>query len=269
MFTSFVNGLMAAAGASRQPLIVFIHGFMGSSESFKRFPEDLQEMLSQSAGLSVAIKNYEFETHGSNEERVSELVAWLLQYASASQYSPVIVCGHSMGGLLAVDAARALLDNRMKGPTSMNADVEVNIRAVFAFDSPFFGLHPNVILEAGAEKVKQKVETVAGFLSKVMPPAQTTRSGTSTMNASSSSSGGGWGSALGMLAVAGLAGYAASQHPEVQRHLQRSADTVRGHLEFLGPLWKVTDQDVRFLDLTTLQNSMAFRCFYQEVRTIF
>ena len=67
-----------------------------------------------------------------------------------------------MGGLLAADAARKLL-------TTLNQPPQVNIKAVLAFDSPFYGLHPNVLLHSGAQRLTSAMEGVTSMLSSVFP----------------------------------------------------------------------------------------------------
>jgi hypothetical protein len=47
---------------------------------------------------------------------------------------PVIVCGHSMGGLLAAEAATSSLH------------VSKRVFALIAFDVPFLGMHPHVVI---------------------------------------------------------------------------------------------------------------------------
>ncbi|KAJ3191049.1 hypothetical protein HDU67_006026, partial [Dinochytrium kinnereticum] len=117
------------------PLLVFIHGFLGSKESFRRFPLDLKEYIkadggiapkapsifSQSSNLfstsassapSFDIENYDYPTTGDNDQRVSELVAWLRKHCGPNQNGVppayVVLLSHSMGGLLASDAATQL-----------------------------------------------------------------------------------------------------------------------------------------------------------------
>jgi thioesterase domain-containing protein len=68
---------------------------------------------------------------------------------------PVIVVGHSMGGLLAADAA------------TDTTNKDHRIIAMLAFDTPYLGMHPHVVISGIAslfpkddEKDKQEMPTV-------------------------------------------------------------------------------------------------------------
>lgn len=234
----------------RKVLIVFIHGFLGSEESFFNFPEHLVEVLQTRHGLphdKVETRMFpRYDTRGHNARSVQKLIDWLLIYATTGRYECVILMAHSMGGLLAADAYQymyalhkekveerlgdpeeeATADGREEATTeskqlqgsatvpssapqassmsaltswfgswtiggkkgsgntvsssksdcngplndlkkgvdtdgfegtdehSPDSDVRVlvNIRGIITFDSPFYGLHTNVITQAGTNK---------------------------------------------------------------------------------------------------------------------
>ena len=60
---------------------------------------------------------------------------------------------------------------------------------------------------------------------------------------------------------------AATKSPLVKEIASQGASLVTKHLEFLGPLWSVTDQDGRLNDLERLQHQelFFFVCFYQKL----
>ncbi|KAI8835302.1 hypothetical protein BC829DRAFT_422060 [Chytridium lagenaria] len=96
----------------RKILFVYIHGFLGSDESFESFPEHLMECLSQLHHLPrdsmESIVFPRFDTKGSNQLKVRLLVDWLLLNATTVRAENVVLLAHSMGGLLASDAYQVL-----------------------------------------------------------------------------------------------------------------------------------------------------------------
>ena len=55
---------------------------------------------------------------------------------------PVILMGHSMGGLLAAEAATDVLNNPDRHPGAKPK----RIIGVIAFDTPYLGMHPHVVI---------------------------------------------------------------------------------------------------------------------------
>ncbi|KAJ3107094.1 hypothetical protein HDU96_008018 [Phlyctochytrium bullatum] len=267
---------------------------MGSRESFRRFPLDLIEYIKAQGGIAAptnpfssfltsATSNesasespfdydtYDYATSGDNDARVSELVDWLRIRCSEKKPSYLVLLAHSMGGLMAADAASLLL-------AGFSADIEpeVNIRAVLAFDSPFFGLHPHVITQSGVQKVSKTVEQVSNVWTALAgatgtgaaTSAAASRSGSSSTVAASgskSSSGSLWG--LAAFAAVAAVGVAAASHPVVQTQIQRTTEMVTKHAEFLGPLWKVEGQEARVAAVRSLEKRLVFKCFYLQTPT--
>ncbi|KAJ3314108.1 hypothetical protein HDV04_001139 [Boothiomyces sp. JEL0838] len=91
-------------------LILFVHGFLGSENSFSSFPLDLV----QSVRSLYAIPNLEarvfpfFPTKGDPNKAINFLYNWLLMNATFPEYEAVIIMCHSMGGLIAADAWRKI-----------------------------------------------------------------------------------------------------------------------------------------------------------------
>ncbi|KAJ3091560.1 hypothetical protein HK102_000099 [Quaeritorhiza haematococci] len=108
--------------SNKKVLVLFIHGFLGSEESFDQFPSDLLATLrnnpsaSASRGTSIGygIRDIEarlyprFDTKGDSQKALSTLTTWLELNACSPEYEGVVLIGHSMGGILAVDAFRRL-----------------------------------------------------------------------------------------------------------------------------------------------------------------
>ncbi|KAI8812869.1 hypothetical protein BJ742DRAFT_792036 [Cladochytrium replicatum] len=95
---------------NRTILVVFVHGFLGSHESFGPFPDHLIHCLEEIHGIDrVETKVYpKYNTKGSNARQVKALLSWLLLHATTVRYEAVIIVAHSMGGILAADVYRHL-----------------------------------------------------------------------------------------------------------------------------------------------------------------
>nr|OQO27424.1 hypothetical protein B0A51_07875 [Rachicladosporium sp. CCFEE 5018] len=98
-------------------LLVFIHGFKGSDDTFGPFPQDLRALISTTIpNLDVLSIQYpRYETRGDLKECVSRFKEWLqnkvidLEVANGTP-SPtvdpsvhVVLVGHSMGGIVAAE----------------------------------------------------------------------------------------------------------------------------------------------------------------------
>lgn len=64
---------------------------------------------------------------------------------------PVILCGHSMGGLLAADAS-----------TSPNHAASKRVIGLIGYDVPFLGMHPHVVISGIASLLPHKHKETAG-----------------------------------------------------------------------------------------------------------
>ncbi|KAJ3366080.1 hypothetical protein HDU91_002004 [Kappamyces sp. JEL0680] len=179
-------------------LLVFIHGFLGSHESFKDFPNDLKTHLEQSqegaALFAVDVLCYPaYETRGTNSRQVQKLMDWLVFNGTSTKYSHVYLLAHSMGGLLSADAFRHLYKLQLKKPDSSSLlsrisssvgslfsygpspaehsgddmRVLVNIAGIITFDSPFFGLHKNVALQTALSKAREGAAEVPAAIKAI------------------------------------------------------------------------------------------------------
>ncbi|KAK3680234.1 hypothetical protein LTR78_000612 [Recurvomyces mirabilis] len=108
----------------RTLLLVFIHGFKGSANTFGRFPEDLANLLSHSLP-KIAVKAVQYppyDTRGDLALCVAKFREWLqnlvieLEVENGTRnpmHEPgvrVVLCGHSMGGIVAVEAVLSILE---------------------------------------------------------------------------------------------------------------------------------------------------------------
>ena len=72
---------------------------------------------------------------------------------------PVILLGHSMGGLLAAEAATDVSNN----PGGYPGARPCRIVGVVAFDTPYLGMHPHVVVSGIASLVpKEEKKATAG-----------------------------------------------------------------------------------------------------------
>lgn len=87
-------------------LIVYIHGFMGNSTSFRSFPAHLHYYLKSALSESHVIhsKIYpRYKTYKAIEVARDNMSTWLEPHESDK--TDIILIGHSMGGLLAAEVA--------------------------------------------------------------------------------------------------------------------------------------------------------------------
>ncbi|KAF9410758.1 hypothetical protein BGZ94_001536 [Podila epigama] len=196
---------------------------------------------------------------------------------------PVYVCflGHSMGGLVAADAALVL--DALPG--------ESPVIGILAFDTPYFGLNHTIFTQAAYERVTgiaQKATGAYSLMSAYLPAAgaawnalsppapsspntseQSRNGGSSTdknngslskTTPAASTSKWGWGTiALGVGAVVAATGAAV-----VVNSRTGGMDYITSHIQFLGILWNSTQLKERMNRLLKLP--LGFHCFYTQVQ---
>ncbi|KAJ3056076.1 hypothetical protein HK097_008204 [Rhizophlyctis rosea] len=191
---------------TRNVLLLFVHGFLGTENSFATFPPDLTahiRQLPQFASLNVKLEARvlpRFDTKGDPTTAVEALAAWLMLNgvpgrlssddrgmadvaASTQGIDAVVIVGHSMGGILAVEAYRRLkkveeevkdgkksaghsdetVRQKYEQPTSAHHTPLPNIVAIVTIDSPFYGLNPRVYTAAATTRA-------AAIISDYVPP---------------------------------------------------------------------------------------------------
>ncbi|PWN33932.1 uncharacterized protein FA14DRAFT_161547 [Meira miltonrushii] len=225
-------------------LLIWIHGFKGSDKStFADFPDRVSHMVSQTyPKLNVRSIIYPtYETRGSLAKAVEQFVDWLTTKTVEIECEPpdandpkseplgagsvkIILCGHSMGGLVAVDAALEIA----KSGGIMHGHVWPRVCGVLAFDTPYYGVHPYVFKNTAtkmhgyyqtAQKLSTQLSPVAGALAgwwggSQASNAQSSSSSRITSGQDSSqknkSAGSFWSSALLATGAVALAGGAAA-----------------------------------------------------------
>ncbi|CAE6445235.1 unnamed protein product [Rhizoctonia solani] len=126
--------------------LVFVHGFRGDHTSFQSFPADLHLHLSS---LIPGLHTFVYPTYKTKrplEVARDDFLTWIRMKNLPE--GGVILCGHSMGGLLTAEVALAAPPGRVVGLVS--------------FDVPYLGVHPRVVLSGIASLFKKK-EELAGY----------------------------------------------------------------------------------------------------------
>jgi hypothetical protein len=141
--------------------LLFVHGFLGSQQSFLDFPVVLGEAIRQNF-TEIEVLHYEYDTKGNYQRQTQKLMDFLLSKCHTVKYSKVILLAHSMGGLLCADAFRYLYQLELQPekkswlgsffsytkPILASSDdirLLLNIVGIVTFDSPFYGLSSNIV----------------------------------------------------------------------------------------------------------------------------
>ncbi|KAK8162315.1 hypothetical protein BKA80DRAFT_289862 [Phyllosticta citrichinensis] len=153
-------------------LLVFIHGFKGGDDTFGKFPQHLRAVVSNARPkISVEVATYpKYETRGDLRECVTRFREWLqnkvidLEVANGTP-SPtvdpsvrVVLCGHSMGGIVAAETILSITNDQPIQTDASESDPSVSsstlmfpyIQGILAFDTPYLGIAPGVVAH-GAE----------------------------------------------------------------------------------------------------------------------
>ncbi|THH05910.1 hypothetical protein EW146_g9773, partial [Bondarzewia mesenterica] len=143
-------------------LIIFIHGFKGTDTTFESFPSRLQHVLSEtienakfecivfpayetkgdlvSPHIHPMLLNASLNISSKKKEAVERFADWLttltvekeVTYGVGAGNAKIVLCGHSMGGLLAADSLLEFINTR----PDTRAPLWPNIIACLAFDTP-------------------------------------------------------------------------------------------------------------------------------------
>ncbi|KAH7910897.1 hypothetical protein BJ138DRAFT_48183 [Hygrophoropsis aurantiaca] len=126
--------------------LVYIHGFQGNDTTFKSFPTDLHKHLAALFPSRLSLKSSVYPTYKSIKP-IAVATQNFLEWLSTQPPGHVILIGHSMGGLLAADA--------VTDPSNIRGTRPQRIMAMIAFDTPYLGMHPHVII-SGIASLFQK-----------------------------------------------------------------------------------------------------------------
>lgn len=194
-----------------------------------------------------------FETMGSFSLAVQRVRAWLTEQVAAASDNGgtirpvwVVMCGHSMGGLVAADVLLQSLDAEENGDVSLGKHC---LLGVLGYDSPFLGVSPSVfsgqIWKHGrlAYRTAQSLELGSTFeLSRRL--------------------GSRWGAMWGV--TAGVAGIltAGAMAYRLRSNISSGVRWVSAHEEFVKVLFQESDLHTRVQRIARLSR---FHCFYTKV----
>ncbi|KAJ6539523.1 hypothetical protein B0H19DRAFT_1315669 [Mycena capillaripes] len=285
-----------AVTVSEPVVIVFIHGFKGTDTTFGEFPARLRHILTETLpNASVeCIVFPAYETKGDLTEAVVKFADWLTTLTVEKEVASgggagkakIVLCGHSMGGLLAADTLREFLKGR---DTQQDFVLWPNIKAIIAFDTPvstvsrpvamshgttpqYLGLHPGVFKNSATKAVEyaQAARNVGTGLLGALAGAgfganKATTSSTPTPPAASTSGWGKWaGTASYAVGGALLAGAAAGATYYKKDELNLGYSWATDHMKYVGHLWNADalNKRVDFLVNVEEQEGVVFRNFY-------
>lgn len=262
-------------------LFVFIHGFKGGEDTFGEFPKRIKSVIAQSMPSAVveSLVYPTYDTRGNLGVAVENLCEWLvenvtLREAEVSQRTKsvtkaqVILCGHSMGGIVGADAILNFAKSKRQGEP-----LWPDIRALIAFDTPYYGVHPHVFshqVSQAAEmfgKISGAVSLIPGAAAMAKSRSSSSASSASKAASAAASTSGGWGKwalAAGVGAAAAAAGTVAYLKKD---EMSQGMSWTTSHLEFVGVLWKEADLKKRVQEIVDLTPDTLprFHCFFTRI----
>ena len=99
------DGFTPAAG-KRKLLLIYIHGFCGSEQSFGQLPLHVHDSVRQGLPETHALYSMiypQYETRHAMHIAVERFSRWLQRYETSQ--TDIILIGHSLGGILAAEVA--------------------------------------------------------------------------------------------------------------------------------------------------------------------
>ncbi|EIN10898.1 hypothetical protein PUNSTDRAFT_125531 [Punctularia strigosozonata HHB-11173 SS5] len=263
-------------------IIVFIHGFKGTDSTFGPFPERLRHVLGETID-NVIVESIVFpayETKGELDAAVGRFADWLVTLTVEREVAhgsgggagraKIVLCGHSMGGLLAADTLIQMVNSR----PDMKAPLWPRIIALLAFDTPYLGLHPFVFRNS-ASKATQYVQTARDILS-FASSFKTGNPGVSAPVPTAAPAGvlpaprqaAGWSKwalpaayAVGGTVLAGAAaGAAYMRKDDIGQGYAWAAD----HMKYVGNLWQEDKLRARMEEILKIEQELGvvFRTWY-------
>ncbi|KAH0839934.1 hypothetical protein J3R83DRAFT_888 [Lanmaoa asiatica] len=259
-------------------LIVFIHGFKGTESTFESFPSRLQHVLSESEG-NLPVECVVFPAYEVNNAAVVRFADWLTTLTVQKEVAngggagrvKIVLCGHSMGGLLASDTLLEFIKSR----PDQNAPLWPSIIACIAFDTPYLGMHP-FVFKNSATRAVEYANAARGIATDMYSLFKGTERPTATPNpallqitagTSETPSASAWTKwapaafAIGGAVVAGAtAGAAYMRRDDITSGYTWASD----HMKFIGNLWdeKAMRERLENLLAAHADHGIVFKTFY-------
>ncbi|PKI85698.1 hypothetical protein MVES1_000262 [Malassezia vespertilionis] len=234
-------------------LLVFVHGFKGDAKkTFGTFPERLAHILHQTHPQwhIDAVVYPTYATRGAMDRTVTELVAWINSEVDARESSfgrqcMVVLCGHSMGGMIALDAALAL-------QSTPHA-----VRGVLAFDTPYLGVHPHVF----KHRISATYDTALKWGAVLAPLTGGIAARFAARNEEDASRRAAWiGAGTALAAGTAIAAGALFTRNDV---LSDAYTWATDHLAFVGNLWDVDTLHARLDE--SYRRAVPYHCFHTRL----
>ncbi|CAI2184382.1 5902_t:CDS:2 [Funneliformis geosporum] len=230
-------------------LLVFIHGFKGDDETFLDFPKRLQHVLQETIS-NIKIRSIvypRYETRGELKEAVERFCLWLEnEVLKLTGNVRVCLLGHSMGGILAADTILKYANQTVK------TTCKPNIIGLFAYDTPFYGVHPDVFSKAALKRFNKVTQSVSSTLTLL----------TSAAGASAISNPGlGKRSLFGIALGVSVAAAATYYHKD---KVSKGVEWLGSHLEYVGVLWNQDELSKRVENLLKVPD-IVFQCYYTQI----
>lgn len=264
-------------------LVVFIHGFKGTDSTFGSFPSRLEHILTETMD-NVAVECTVFpayETKGELNVAVERFADWLttltvqkeVTHGGGAGAVKIVLCGHSMGGLLAADTLCAFIKSR----PDEGAPLWPRVIGCIAFDTPYLGLHP-FVFKNSATKVAEVADTARTIVSDVLyfvgksqdtsqakpnPPLPQIAPAKESESTSKATGWARWAPAAytvgGAIAAGAAAGAAYWRREDITSGYKWAFD----HMKYVGNLWDKEAMGKRLDDLVLVeQQGITFKMFY-------
>lgn len=244
-------------------LIVFIHGFKGSNGTFHSFPGRVERQLATLVDNveSECITYPAYETRGELAKAVEAFSNWLKELVTNRKQDrkgevKVVLCGHSMGGLVAADAVLHFVKER----PDRRAPLFPRVIACLSYDTPYLGLNSKIVYLPVAGLIGAAEKSVSAI--KSVPMVGRTA-----------------GKAMGSVMETGLKIGGATTRGAAQmmigaskilpsRSLTPMGKWVSDHLEFVGVLFEGKALEMRLERMVEygLETGFVFRTFFTQLR---
>jgi len=256
-------------------LIIFIHGFKGTDETFGEFPQRLQHVLSETVS-NMRVESILFpayETKGELNAAVIRFADWLTtltvqrenELGGGAGSAKIVLCGHSMGGFLAADSLLEFVKTR----PDQGSPLWPKIVACITFDTPFLGINPGVVKNSATKVAEHaKVATTVGsaiFGSVAGLGAKKAAETRAAPGASAStSSWGKWAPAAFAIGGALVAGATAGAAYYKRDDLNHGYSWLMDHIKYAGNIWDESGLRQRMDALVDAQegHGVLFQNFY-------